>query len=142
MQIFKILPAIALAVSACTVPAGTTSSSSSQPTSFTPVTWKENTPRATRNYDQIECELQGRGLDFSATEEEITAATNTIPVEQVTSFVRRCLDARGYTVTEKPVCSDAQASEAVSQGRFQRPPEFLPPLSTVKCMVVDQGFVV
>lgn len=133
------IAAIAVLLSACVAP---TANSPQESAGLTPVTWKEATPRATRNYDITECELAGRGLDFSATEEEVQAATASIPPEQVAEFVQRCLTARGYTVTEKPVCTDQQTRDAITAGRLQQLPEFLPPLSSVQCMVVGRGFVV
>ncbi len=137
MRVFKALPILVFAVSACTVPTGTTTGPAAN-TPVAPVTWKEGTPRATRNYDITECELGGRGLDFSATEEQLAAATASVPQAQVATFVKRCLAARGYTQTELPVCTSSQ----VEQGTLQQLPEFLPPLSSVKCVVVGRGFVV
>lgn len=138
MQLLKLLPAMALALSACVAPVGGPGTQAPASVALTPVTWKENTPRATRAYDIEECELNARGVSFGATQEQIAAGTAAVPQAQREAFVQQCLTARGYTVTEKPVCTDAQRAT----GTLQQGAEFLPPLNSVKCMVVGQGFVV
>ncbi|MEO0912701.1 MAG: hypothetical protein AAFY59_06910 [Pseudomonadota bacterium] len=138
MNLLKAVPAITLALSACAVPGVGPGTQPTASAALTPVTWKENTPRATRAYDIQECELNARGVSFGATEEEIAAGTQAVPQAQREAFVAQCLRSRGYTVTEKPVCTNAQ----IQAGTLQQGAEFLPPLNSVKCMVVGQGFVV
>lgn len=102
---------------------------------MTPFTWKANTPIATRAYDINECELAGRGLGIGATETEIAMASAETDPAQVAASVRRCLENRGYTVTEKPVCTNAD----YSRGSFVRRPDILPPLESIICVDPDAG---
>ena len=138
MHILKVLPVLAVALAGCvpppqaTVPAPSTGQ-------VTPVSWKTGVPRAQRAEDILSCEYAARGLGPEATAEEFSAATDAIGLDNVAAFVTNCVTQKGYTKTVMPVCSSAQ----ITAGQFvQGPAEFLPPLSEVTCIVVDQGFVV
>ncbi|MHA3916641.1 hypothetical protein [Halovulum sp. GXIMD14793] len=128
MRLLHLLPAALLAVSACDVtslgPVDT------GPVAMTPFTWKGNTPRDVRAYDINECELAGRGLPPNATAEQIAAASGTANDVQVAKFVNRCLTNKGYIVTEKPVCTEADQNA----GEFVQGANIMPPLNRIKCI--------
>ncbi len=138
MRSLKLVPVLCFALAACEIPTIETQTAIAPNQPVTPVTWKTDTPRVQRAADINECELAGRGLTPDATEEEIAAASASVDPGQVEAFVKRCLTQKGYTVTDRPVCTTPQ----IQSGTFVSGADFLPPLSDVKCFVVGQGFVV
>lgn len=126
------------ALSACDIPV-TGPQTPSGPVPVAPVSWKTGITRDQRASELFECELAGRGLRPGATEAEIAQATATSDPAQVERFVKRCLENRGWTVTERPVCTDTD----LNRGQFVQRPDFLPPLERVRCVDPSRGgFVV
>lgn len=139
MRVIAISAVIAL-LSGCAVPT-VAPIEPAAPTQFTPVRWKENTPRAQRAQDTRECELASVGLDFRASEEEVFARSQQISQAQLITFVDRCMANKGYEVTDKRVCTaaDLRSGTFVSGASI----DALPPLSSVRCMSPNEGgFVV
>lgn len=137
MRALAALPLIAFALSACDVPLAPDAPTG--PRAMSPFTWKANTPRVVRAYDINECETSARGVSSNATAEEIAAASAAADPGQVAAFVRRCLQNKGYTVTEKPVC---QASD-YRGGQLVQGADVLPPLERIRCVdPVARGIVV
>ncbi|MSU92163.1 hypothetical protein GE300_21755 [Rhodobacteraceae bacterium 2CG4] len=133
-QIFRTLPVL-LTVAACATPPVLQAPSQQPPVATTPFTYKANTPLVTRAYDINECELSGRGLPPNATQAEIADATAGTDPAQVASFVQRCLSNKGYTVTELPVCRQAD----FSRGTLVVRPNVQPPLDSIICLDPSQG---
>lgn len=135
MRLVAALTATSLTLMSCTA---TVTNNSAPSGAVTPVTWKTDISREVRNADRNDCETLGLGLPPGAAFEEIQAAAAIISPEQRKSVTQRCLRNKGYTISDQPVCS----SQQVARGQLVTQADFLPPLSQVRCFVVDQGFVV
>lgn len=136
------LVAVGLALAGCALPNLTSSPDApAGPVEVTPVRWKENTSFEQRRADFFECTYAAAGLPPTASEADLAQAQQGITEEQNIAFLDRCHQNKGYTLADKPVCSEAQASS----GRFVigSTLDALPPLSRVACISPSVGgFVV
>jgi hypothetical protein len=135
MRGFPLIIAASLGLAACAVPATTVVPTG--PVNMQQVTWKEATPVFARLADARDCGAQALGVSIGATPDEIYAAQTAIPQAEVDQRRDACMVARGYTITQKPVCQPGQADGR--QIYIGSVTDALPPLATVECLVPGDG---
>lgn len=104
----------------------------------TPISYKAGTPRDQRAFDINECELGARGVRPGASAEEIAAGTARTTPERREAYVRACMQDRGYTMTELPVCQPGDRD----RGTLVMRPNLLPPLDSIVCLDPSIGGMV
>jgi uncharacterized lipoprotein YajG len=138
MRPLKPLVLAAFALAACEATVNTsTLPSGPQAAGTTQVTWRENTPVAARVADNRACEAQALGVSPFATDQEIMAAISAISPAQRDANRDACMAARGYTISQQPVCSSQDSANR--QVLIGREIDFLPPLAAIRCFVPQVG---